>query len=180
MALLAAEKFGPDGPPRNTTFAEIEKHGHQVSQVLARTVDEHLVRQHAEHFEEPSACPTCSVLAESNEDRRRRAMQTRHGTVSMQEPAFTCPTCHRAFFPQRVALAIDGRSYSPAVLEKAILVGAHAPSYTVGSKLLEVVGEISISSRRLNNLTAKIGRELADQRDASVAAYFDEPLPRKH
>jgi len=61
-----------------------------------------------------------------------------------------------------------------------ILVGAHAPSYTVGSKLLEVVGEISISSRQLNNLTAKIGTELADQRDASVAAYLDEPLPRKH
>ena len=61
-----------------------------------------------------------------------------------------------------------------------ILVGAHAPSYTVGSKLLEVVGEISISSRQLNNLTAKIGAELADQRDASVAAYLDEPLPRKH
>jgi hypothetical protein len=99
VALLAAEKFGPDGPPRNTTFAEIENYGHQVGQVLARTVDEHLVQQHAEHFEQSSACPTCSVLVESNEDRRRRAMQTRDGTVSMKEPAFTCPTCHRAFFP---------------------------------------------------------------------------------
>lgn len=61
-----------------------------------------------------------------------------------------------------------------------ILVGAHAPSYAVGSKLLEVVAEISISGRQLNNLTAKIGTELADQRDASVAAYVDEPLPREH
>lgn len=66
------------------------------------------------------------------------------------------------------------------MLEKVILVGAHAPSYAVGSKLLEVVGEISISGRQLNNLTAKIGTELAGQRDASVAAYVDEPLPREH
>jgi len=134
VALLAAEKFGPDGPLRNTTFAEIEDYGHQVGRVLARTVDEHLARQHAEHFEESCACPTCSVLVEPNEARRGRAMQTRDGTVWIEEPAFTCPTCHRVFFPQRIALATDGRSYSPAVLEKVILVGAHAPSYTVGSK----------------------------------------------
>lgn len=99
VALLAAEKFGPDGPPRNTTFAEIEDYGHQAGQVLARTIDEHLARQHAEHFQELSACPTCSVLVEPNEDRRKRAMQTRDGAVSMEEPAFACPTCKRAFFP---------------------------------------------------------------------------------
>ena len=60
------------------------------------------------------------------------------------------------------------------MLEKVILVAAHAPSYAVGAKLLEVVGEIGISSRQLNNLTAKIGTELAGQRDASVAAYVDQ------
>jgi len=99
VALLAAERYGPDGPPRNTTFAEIEDYGHQIGQVMARTVDEHLVQQHAEHFEEPSACPTCSLLVESNEGRKRRTMQTRDGTVPIEEPAFTCPTCNRAFFP---------------------------------------------------------------------------------
>ena len=99
VGLLAAETFGPQGPPRDTTFAEIEDYGHQVGRVLARTVDERLARQHAEHFEESCACPTCSVLVEANEDRRGRAMQTRDGSVSMEEPAFTCPTCKRAFFP---------------------------------------------------------------------------------
>ena len=99
VGLLAAEKFGPDGPPQNTTFAEIEDYGHQVGRVLARTVDEHLARQHAEHFHELSPCPTCSLLAEPNEDRRERVMQTRDGPVPMEEPAFACPTCNRAFFP---------------------------------------------------------------------------------
>lgn len=82
------------------------------------------------------------------------------------------------FFPQRIALAIDGRSYSPQVLTKAIVASAHVPSYLIGSKLLDELGGISISSRHLNNLTVKIGAELAEGRDARTAAYFDQPLPR--
>jgi hypothetical protein len=99
VGLLAAEKFGPDGPPRNTTFAEIEDYGHQVGRILARTVDEHLARRHTEHFQELSACPTCSLLVEPNEDHRERVMQTRDGPVAMAEPTCACPTCNRAFFP---------------------------------------------------------------------------------
>jgi hypothetical protein len=55
------------------------------------------------------------------------------------------------FFPQRIALRIDGGSYSPLVLAKAIVAAAHVPSYSAGAKLLDVVGGISISSRHLNN-----------------------------
>lgn len=82
------------------------------------------------------------------------------------------------FFPQRIALAIDGASYSPRVLTKVIIASAHVPSYLIGSKLLHELGGISISGRHLNNLTAKIGAELAEDRDARTAAYFDQPLPR--
>jgi len=81
-------------------------------------------------------------------------------------------------FPQRIALAIDGASYSPHVLTKVIVASAHVPSYLIGSKLLDELGGISISSRHLNNLTVKIGVELAEDRDARTAAYFDQPLPR--
>ena len=82
------------------------------------------------------------------------------------------------FFPQRSALAIDGGSYSPQVLTKAVIASAHVSSYPVGAKLLEELAGISISSRHLNNLTAKIGGELAEDRDAHTAVYFDQPLPR--
>ena len=82
------------------------------------------------------------------------------------------------FFPQRSALRIDGGSYSPHVLTKAVVASAHVPSYSIGSKLLDKLGGISISSRHLNNLTVKIGGELAQDRDARTAAYFDQPLPR--
>jgi hypothetical protein len=75
-------------------------------------------------------------------------------------------------------LALDGTSYSPQVLTKAVVASAHVSSYAIGSKLLEELAGISISSRHLNNLTAKIGAELAGDRDARSTAYFDQPLPR--
>jgi len=78
-----------------------------------------------------------------------------------------------------MALRIDGGSYSPLVLTKAVVAAAHVPSYPVGAKLLEVVGGISISSRHLNNLTVKVGSEMAADRDACTAAYSEQPLPRK-
>jgi len=58
------------------------------------------------------------------------------------------------------------------------LVGPVLKKSSTGSKLLDELGGISISSRHLNNLTVKIGAELAEDRDARTAAYFDQPLPR--
>lgn len=75
-------------------------------------------------------------------------------------------------------MRINGGSYSPLVLTKAIVAAAHVPSYSIGSKLLEVLGDVLISSRHLNNLTAKVGSEMATDRDARTAAYFAQPLPR--
>jgi hypothetical protein len=63
-------------------------------------------------------------------------------------------------------------------LAKVLIASAHVPSYSIGSKLLDELGGISVSSRHLNNLTVKIGVELAAARDARTAAYFDQPLPR--
>jgi hypothetical protein len=68
--------------------------------------------------------------------------------------------------------------YSPQVLTKALVASAHVSSYRIGAKLLEELGGISISSRHLNNLTMKVGTELAEDRDARTAAYFNQPLPR--
>jgi len=63
-------------------------------------------------------------------------------------------------------------------LTKAIVASAQVSSYQIGAQLLDKLAGISISSRHLNNLTAKIGAELAKDRDARTAAYFDQPLPR--
>ena len=99
VALLAEERYGADGPPIDTTFAEIEQFGHQAGQMLGRSLDEHLADRHADHFQE-GACPTCGASGESDvAQKKTRPLQTVDGTIPLAEPAFHCPTCGRDFFP---------------------------------------------------------------------------------
>jgi len=99
VALLSDEGFGPEGPPRDTTFAAIEEFGHQAGRAVARAIDEHLTGRHATHFQKDESCPTCGLPAESTDSVKDRSLQTRDGTVNLAEPGFHCPTCTRAFFP---------------------------------------------------------------------------------
>ena len=99
VALLAEERYGPNGPPIDTTFAEIEELGHQVGRMLGRSLDEHLTAQHAEHFQQAS-CPTCGARGESDvASRKARPLETLDGKIPLAEPAFHCPRCDRDFFP---------------------------------------------------------------------------------
>jgi len=75
-------------------------------------------------------------------------------------------------------LRIDGRSYSPLVLEKAMHCAGTHPAYHLASKSLDKIGDISITGRHIGNLAEGIGKELADARDARTDAYFAQPLPR--
>ncbi|MEO8496767.1 MAG: hypothetical protein ABI614_16990, partial [Planctomycetota bacterium] len=58
VAALTAMRYGPEGPPENTTFAEMEEFGHEVGRLLGRAVDQRLASQHAEQFQKAVACPT--------------------------------------------------------------------------------------------------------------------------
>ena len=101
VALLAEERYGPNGPPVDTTFAEMEQFGHQAGRMLGRSLDEHLAEQQGgEHFQEAS-CPRCGVCGESDavENKQTRPLQTLDGKISLAETAFHCPTCDRDFFP---------------------------------------------------------------------------------
>jgi hypothetical protein len=82
------------------------------------------------------------------------------------------------FFPQRVALKIDGRSYSPKVLETAMFCAARDPAYKLAAETLQETAEIQITARHLRNLTVQVGGELQVARDAETEAYFQQPLPR--
>jgi hypothetical protein len=81
------------------------------------------------------------------------------------------------FFPQRIALRIDGRSFSPMVLEKAMSAVSRDPAFKLASESLKD-NEIRISPRHLGNLSVLIGGELASTRDATTDAYFGQSLPR--
>jgi len=82
------------------------------------------------------------------------------------------------FFPQRIALKIDGRSYSPKVLEKILFCAATQPAYHLASKALDKVGDISVTGRHVGNLAEGVGAELAAERDARTEAFFNQNLPR--
>ncbi|HEY7617369.1 MAG TPA: hypothetical protein VH744_11235 [Terriglobales bacterium] len=99
VAALAACGFGSDGPAVNTTFAEIERFGHEVGRMVARGVGERLTAQHAEHFQDQSACPVCQTPCAPKEDPAQRRLQTIDGHVPLAEPVCHCPVCHRDFFP---------------------------------------------------------------------------------
>ena len=83
------------------------------------------------------------------------------------------------FFPQRIALKIDGRSYSPKVLETAMFCAARDPAYKLASETLRETAEIQITARHLRNLAVQVGGELQLARDAKTEAYFQQPLPRE-
>ena len=99
VAAMAASGFGSDGPPKDTTFAEIEDFGHEVGRMVARAVDERLAAQHASHFAEMTPCPGCGRLCEIKETPATRDLQTCDGSIPLHEPICHCSVCHRDFFP---------------------------------------------------------------------------------
>ena len=75
-------------------------------------------------------------------------------------------------------LKLDAHDFSPALLEKILLMAGRAESFEAAAEALQSVGEISISARTVNQLSAQLGGELADQRDQRTQAYEQQPLPR--
>lgn len=53
-----------------------------------------------------------------------------------------------------------------------------AESFEAAAEALRSVGEISISARTVNQLSAQLGGEMADDRDRCTRAYQQQPLPR--
>ena len=99
VALLARRGFGDDGPPRETTFAEIEQFGHRAGRMVARAIDAHVAEQHALHFATEAPCPTCDENHPQRESPHNLPLQTQDGEVRLHEPAFRCSSCERDFFP---------------------------------------------------------------------------------
>lgn len=99
VAAVAAMRYGPEGPPENTTFAEMEAFGHEVGRLLGRGVDQRLCSQHAERFQKATACPSCQTLCKAKPALAEREIQTCDGWTPIAEPVFHCSVCNRDFFP---------------------------------------------------------------------------------
>jgi hypothetical protein len=57
-------------------------------------------------------------------------------------------------------------------------MAAVSSSFDQAEVSLQVVGELEISDRQINNLAKEMGRELANQRDEATERFVDQPLPR--
>jgi len=99
VALLARHGFGAEGPPRETSFAQIERFGHQAGRMVARAIDARLAEQHAAHFAGAEPCPACGEKHLPKASPHDCKLQTDDGKVPLREPAFRCPPCERDFFP---------------------------------------------------------------------------------
>jgi hypothetical protein len=76
-------------------------------------------------------------------------------------------------------LKLDGRGYSPLVLEQIVTAGAAVKSYEAAAILLKKLAEVEVSPRHVNNLTTMVGEELAEATRRQTEAYQEQPLPRR-
>jgi hypothetical protein len=90
VVALAACGFGAEGPPLETTFAEIEEFGHEMGKMVARAIDKKLASQHAAHFEESAACPCCRTVCPFAEEPYIRRIQATDGDIPLNEPMCHC------------------------------------------------------------------------------------------
>lgn len=80
------------------------------------------------------------------------------------------------FFPQRIELRLDGSDYSPAVLERIVVVGGSSKSFAIAAKMFQLLTDLSVSTRTINNKTIAIGSELKAARDRSTDAHLARPI----
>ncbi len=95
---VMARKFGPDGPPKDLTFREIEEIGYEIAQTAARTFEAETVKEHQKHFEGDQPCPGCGQMCGPSEP-SERTLLTRLGPVELSEIKYRCDACRRSFFP---------------------------------------------------------------------------------
>ena len=75
-------------------------------------------------------------------------------------------------------LRLDGKRYSPAVTERIVAVGGSSTSFSIGSKMLELLMDLKVSAKTVNVTTVTIGSELEQQRDEQANGYQNRSLNR--
>lgn len=75
-------------------------------------------------------------------------------------------------------LKVDGHEYSPTLLHRILLMAGTAESCESAATALQIVGEVRISPRTVNELGAKFGQQMSEQRDQRAEEYLHRDLPR--
>ncbi|WP_146398643.1 hypothetical protein [Planctomycetes bacterium CA13] len=107
---------------------------------------------------------------------KHRDLTARDGTTDLSEPEFWCASCERSFFPQRINLRFDGSSFSPAVSERIVAMGGTCGSFPIAARMIELLTDLKVAWRTVNDKTISIGSELAATREAATDAHLARPL----
>lgn len=77
-------------------------------------------------------------------------------------------------------LKVGTEGYSPRLLAKIEYAGANEGSFEQARRSLEVLAELSISTKHVWRITGRLGRERGQQRDAAVAAMQAGDMKPRH
>jgi len=93
--------WGDDGPPWGTSFDDLEELAVQIGRLVAQQLLEQSVQAQAQAPAPATAhlCPTCGRPTKPAEQPEPRALDTDTGPVAWLEPAASCGSCRKAFFP---------------------------------------------------------------------------------
>jgi hypothetical protein len=95
--IVAKNAYGPDGPPLDADFDEMEQIAAAATAGLVEGTLEYLTQQQAHRLPAELPCPTCQKLCPAQT--RSRRVVARGATITFQEPVAHCPVCRRDFFP---------------------------------------------------------------------------------
>jgi len=95
--IVAKNTYGPDGPPLDADFDEMEQIAAAATAGLVEGTLEHLTQQQAQRLPEQLPCPTCQKSCPVRA--RPRQVVARGAGITLQEPVAHCPDCRRDFFP---------------------------------------------------------------------------------
>ncbi len=81
------------------------------------------------------------------------------------------------FFPQRLVLRIDGRGYSPTVLDRIVSAGVEHRSFATAARMLQKLSRLSISAMHVRRITQQVGDELHLRQDEQTQRHRQRDLP---
>jgi hypothetical protein len=79
---------------------------------------------------------------------------------------------------ERLKLGSEG--YSPGLLKKIEYAGGNGRSFESAAQSLERLAEFSISTRHVERVTERLGKERAEQRDQQAALMKERKLRSKY
>ena len=169
------QMFGTDGQNGLVTFTEREDRACEVTDALARwLMEEHLASDPAAdpggRWIVRSAAGRCGTSRRSRPSWRSGSF-TRVGARSNTSGRPAVVRVAGRFFSlldERLKLGTEG--YSPRLLAKIEYAGANEGSFQQARRSLEVLAELSISTKHVWRITERLGQERGRQRDAAVAA----------